>query len=490
MNPRRAAPWIHAGIGALPLIWLLAPGLLAREQVTGMQNGSIYAALYRLQGAVESLPATGFPGVAEADVPLRSWLLAPLTAASGAALSWEIYLIGMGALCWLVAWRATAGLDGWLRSGCVALLTATPAALAGLTVADPEALGGWVALLPWLPPAWSVPLGLAGGVVAPGHLPAALLMGAIWIAEAARGHAPGSADAGIALPAALQARLSPRVIARLSPRVIAALWQVGASLLALLPGALLAGLPTAPAPEATWFGRAPLEPIQTTIPTIFLGFLPPILLLIAAWTGGLARDRAILAALIFVAAALPPPLSLPVDPAWLLALIPLLALRALDPVLRALPPATAATCAVLAGVAMLGEGWKGSTAAVPLALASVRVPAPILQIHDGPVLDLPAGGGASGIALWYQLHHRQVIASTPSGRVDGAVWPLEAALQGVTAPGAEAACPDLAAPGFRAVILRREHAFREPATALRCLGPPTHDDGRVAVWLLPAKEAP
>lgn len=140
------------------------------------------------------------------------------------------------------------------------------------------------------------------------------------------------------------------------------------------------------------------------------------------------------------------------------------------PALQAWRPAVM----VLLGSALIGEGARRSGAPPIL---DVTPPASLAALGPGPVLDLPASVPASYPSRYFQTLHGQPIAADPEGRVMGVVNDAVMSLM-------QGQCPDVRALGFQQVIARREEVFRELKPVVDCLGPPTADDGTVAVWRL------
>ena len=130
---------------------------------------------------------------------------------------------------------------------------------------------------------------------------------------------------------------------------------------------------------------------------------------------------------------------------------------------------------MLGGAALVGEGWQGVATPVPLATSPLADPAPVTELAEGPVLDLPLTRGPARRALWYQVHHQHPIAPDADGLVTNDVADLAATL---TSGG----CADPSALGFTTVVARREGPLHELGPLLQCLGKPSWDDGAVAVW--------
>ena len=379
----------------------------------------------------------GFPSLVDLPAPEPlARLLAPLVRAIGVVpvLKGTLVLdfglsLGIGAL-WL---RRE---EEWVRAASLAALLASPALIAGLVVGDPEALRLWVALLPGLGLGpWGLLLGGIGGLLAPGMLPAALVFAGLRIREK-------------------------------GPE----LWTV-ACLVAMAAAAFWAGMPGRVAPSPSWFFKVDLGPDPVEVTAIYLGYLVPILLGLAFWGG--ERMLAGAALITFGVAAL----RMPLVPAHLLSFVPMLALVAAGRVIQRRLPGWAPAALVLVGGAVVGEGWKGSAVPVPLPTVDLSIPAPVLQIPKGPVLDLPPTEAAAGRSLWFQTVHRQPVAAMPSRMMNGQADNVATVLGG-------GSCPSLAPLGFRSLLVRREQGFRELDRVVACLGYPTVDDGRVALWLL------
>lgn len=434
INLRRA---FFLGIAAIPALILLFPGLIAGDSFPGLPSAGVYFRLHSWWTQAFGSLRMGFPSLIEAPAPeLLAQLLAPLVRAIGVVpvLKSTMLLdfglsLGVGAL-WL---RKE---EEWVRAAALAALLASPALIAGLAVGDPEALRLWVALLPGLALGpWGLLLGAVGGLLAPGMLPAALVFGGLRLRE--KGVEP---------------------------------WTIGAMVVMAL-AAFWVGMPGRVAPSPSWFYKVDLGPDPVEVTAIYLGYLIPALIALAFWGG--ERRVAGAALITFTAAAL----RMPLVPAHLLSFVPMLALLAAGRVIQQRLPNWAPAVLVLVGGAVVGEGWKGSAVPVPLPTADLSIPSPVLQIPKGPVLDLPPTEAAGGRSLWLQTVHRQPVAAMPSRMMNGQADNVASVLGG-------GGCPSLAPLGFRSLLVRREQGFRELDKVVACLGYPTVDDGRVALWLL------
>ena len=230
------------------------------------------------------------------------------------------------------------------------------------------------------------------------------------------------------------------------------------------------GWPTIPSGAGwdAWFAGLEPSPAPERIYQVYVGFVAVAGLLLAAagarrfaWLGGLALVGALLTS--------------PIPPERFLHLVPLAAALGALTAARGTWPAYAAVIAVLGGAALVGEGWQGVATPVPLATSPLADPAPVTELAEGPVLDLPLTRGPARRALWYQVHHQHPIAPDADGLVTNDVADLAATL---TSGG----CADPSALGFTTVVARREGPLHELGPLLQCLGKPSWDDGAVAVW--------
>lgn len=428
-------------LAAGPAVWLLARPLARPGAIPGAPSAGIYAVLHQYWSETTAAPPR-FPeaGAAPARDVLAT-LGAPLTAALGAPAVVALTLSLALAATLLVAWRYARrhAADPWTAAAAAAAFTTSPAVIAGVASGEPDAWHGWAVLAPALatgPAALAV--GPAAALLAPSLVPVAFVPAALaaWRGE---GRARLWPLAGLALGVAVRTPLG---------------W----------PG--LEG----EYGWAAWFTHLDLPPSPERYSQVYVGFVAMALLL-----AGLARPAGRpfvgLAALALLASL--QTASLP--PERFLMLVPLYAVLAGLPTMRARATSQGPTLAVLVATALVGEGWKGVTPDVPLATASLAAPAPVDVIAEGPVLDLPATKGGVRRALWYQAQHGQPVAVDAEGRLAPSVVSLASTL-------ATGGCADPSAAGFRTLVARREGPLRELGPLRACLGDPAWDDGAVAVW--------
>lgn len=447
------------GLAAGPAAWLLLPGLLATTAIPGAPSGGVYPLLHRWWAVGGAAPARfPEPGLLPAVDP-AAWLLHPLVVALGAALVVKgVMLAGMIATL-LVTWRYARRITGddWAASATTAVFTASPAVVAGVTGGDLDAWHGWALLvIPLFAGPATLAAGLAVAVLAPTMVPAALLPAALatWTAARHEGR-----------PAWTRA------------------WPLAGWGLAVLVASLV-GWPTVPstAGYSGWFSALTpaLEPER--VHQVYVGFGAAGLLamsLVPVLGGARARPWGIVGLLALVLSLV----SSPVPPERFLHLVPFAAALGCLAILRARAPAWAPAGAVWVATLLVGEGWKGVAAPVPLLTATLVDPAPVAELAEGPVLDLPATHTAIRRGLWFQTHHGRPIAADVEGHLTPEIATLGATLM-------TGGCGDVAAQGFRTVVARREGSLRELAPLRACLGEPAWDDGQVAVWRLDPPAAP
>lgn len=444
MSSQKARWLLQALVAVAPGLFLLLPGLMGG--IVGLPTAGIYGRIHAWWWiSQEHPPALGFPGEAAAPTAeALAHLLAPLIASFGAVPLLKGSMLLDLLLCFGVTAWFLRGTRGWTRAAGIAVFSASPAVIAGLSSGTSEALRGWAALLPGLcSRPWMAPLGLVAGWMAPGFLPAALLL------------------------IGLQSSFEP---GDWKERLRAVRWQILSGLL-MAGGAAMVGFPSRVAPSATWFQKVLLPPEPTQVTTIYVGFSVVLALGLGWWGGRGPRRWAIAAMAAWGVAAL----KMPLVPAELLALVPLLAVVSAGQALGEKAPSWAPAGAVLIGAMILGEGWKGQ--GVPLETSSLEQPAAVLAVQKGPVLDLPATRGSAQRALYFQTIHHQRIAEDRDGMVPAQVDEAVKTLSG-------GGCPDLRQLGFTTVVARRELQFRELKGLVACLGTPKVDDGKVAMWEL------
>lgn len=423
--------------------WLLVRPLFG-DAVPGAPTAGIYGVLQAWSTVVAPLPDR-FPEPGTTPVPdTLAHVLRPLVAGLGVVPTVKLVMFAGLAATLAVTWRfaRARGADEWTSAVATAVFAASPAVIAGVASGDLDAWHGWALLaLPLCRDARSVLVGGAIALAAPTFLPAALLP-AIFL----------SPEDGLT-----------RWRGRLWPVVG---WVAGMGLRTAL------GWPTIASGAGwdAWFTGLEPSPAPERIYQVYVGFTAIAGLLLAAagarawaWVGGLALLGSLLTG--------------PVPPERFLHLVPLAAALGGLEAARKTWPAWGPVVAVLGGAALLGEGWQGVATPVPLLTAPLADPAPVEQLAEGPVLDLPLTRGPARRALWYQVHHRHPIAPDADGLVTADVAELGATL---SAGG----CADPATLGFTTVVAQREGPLRELGPLTTCLGKPTWDDGAVAVWRL------
>ncbi len=440
-----------ASIAAGPLAYLLLPGLLAPTEIPGAPTAEIYVLLHRWWASAGA-PGLQFPA-GEYALPADTLgrLLHPLIARFGAAPLLKIGMALASVATLAVAWRAARRVtdDDWAAAAATAVFTASPAVIAGITTGELDALQGWALLvLPLARGVGCLVAGAAVAVLAPSLVPAALLpvVLAVW-------------------PGASRARFFPL-----------AGWGLAVALRALLGGV---GVVSAAAPES-WFIALNPAPSPERVYQIYVGYTACLLLafgLLGDRGGaGSGRPRAGRGwGFVAIAALLAALMHAPSPPERFLHLVPFgAALAGLSVVGARLPRWLPAT-AVFVATALVGEGWQGVAAPIPLTRSPLDPIAPVTALVEGPVLDLPATRGAIRRGLWYQSFHGAPIAPN----ADGLLAPEVAAAAAALSAGG---CVDVGAFGYRNLVVRREGALRELAGLRTCLGEPAWDDGHVAVW--------
>ncbi len=445
-----AAAWLRrvlvVGLAAGPAAWLILPGILSTSTIPGAPTAGIYPLLHRWWavggGAPPRFPE---PGVSPTTDAL-AWLLHPLVALVGAAIVVKAVMLVGAALTVALGWRYARRVTGsdWAASAATAVLSASPAVVAGITGGDLDASHAWaLVVLPLLAGPAAIGAGLAVGLAAPTMVPVALL------------------------PVVLALAVGQSPAARSAARWPLAGWGVA------VVTAIVTGWPerVATAGTGAWFvALTPaLEPER--VAEVYVGYGVAALLVVSLVLGrGLGRVWGGVGLVALALALVPGP-----APERFLHLVPFAAALGGLSVVHARVPTWAPAAAVWTATLLLGEGWKGVAAAVPLVTAPLADPAPIAELAAGPVLDLPATHKAVRRALWYQTRHGQPIAADVHGHATAEVAALSATL---TSGG----CGDVAAAGFHSVVARREGALREMAPLRACLGEPAWDDGVVAVW--------
>ncbi len=440
-SARFARRALLVGLAAGPAAWLLLPPLLRPGVVPGVPSAGIYPLLHRLWAAVDGAPPRFPEPGAQAPADVLATLLSPLTGAVGAPATFSLVaLAGLGATL-AVTWRYTRRFaDGWTAAAATAAFTASPAVVAGVASGDLEAWQGWALLaLPLTAGPAALGVGLAAALFAPTMLPAAFLPAA-WATWTGEGRGRWWPLVGWALAVAARSAVGwPAIESRAS--------------------------------YDAWFALLEAAPAPERVNEVYVGFAAVALLLAGLARPGATRRVAGLG----LAALAGSVVTAPVPPERFLHLVPLAAAIAGLGSLRTLAPAWGPAAAVWAATALVGEGWKGVATPVPLATATLAEPAPVEEIAEGPVLDLPATRGAIRRGLWFQARHGQPVAADVDGLVTGEVSDLAAALS-------TGGCADPGAVGFRTVVARREGALRELGGLRACLGEPAWDDGAVAVW--------
>jgi hypothetical protein len=411
------------------VIWLVQAGLLCLpallvlgnpQTVLGMPGGEIYPRLHALFAAQHEL-VLGFPGMLPPQAPEFPASLLPFAPAVSIRV---VQSLDMLLTLW-IALLFTRGLDGWSRAAAAGAFAASPAVISMLTSGEPEALRGWALLGP----------ALGGGVGLGCAVVGALL-------------APGFA----VLSPVLLVLAEEKSLKKLVPSMLAcglSLWQ---------------GLPDHPAPVPAWFGRYQPPPDASEWPAIYIGFSTAALIVTGLLLPGPQRRVAGLGVAVFVLGAIRTPLN----PACVLALLPLLALMTVGQLKERFKKWFPAI-PVLTGVLVVGEGFKGSSWPVPT--ASLDVPE-LLSDIPGPVFDLPATRAACRRSLYQQTLHQKPIACGPDGFL------AEEVRQAITQ-----SCPNVQAVGFRSLVVRREAEYRNLEKLVSCLGSPTKDDGKTAIWI-------
>jgi hypothetical protein len=401
----------------------------------------LYVALHALWSAHAGAPGR-FPSAASPPaVDPLALLLAPVTARVGAPVLVTLLMLG-GLLATLgVAWRYTRRHTSnvWIAAAATAAFSASPAFVAGVTSGDLDAWQGW-ALLAFALCAGPAALvvGPLAALFAPTMLPAAALPTLLSVG-AGRGAARWWPLAGWALAVTLRTAIGwPNVVSRAG---------FDAWFTALAP---------APAPERVF--------------QVYIGF-SAVTLLVAALVRPGGRAFAAVGAVALAGALI----TAPVPPERFLHLVPLVAVLGGLPLITSLFPRVSPAAAVLAAAVLVGEGWRGVAAPVPLSTTPLAAYAPRTEVATGPVLDLPLTLASLRRALWLQTSHGQPIVVDPEGAVADEVMALGTALTAGT-------CAAPASLGFRTVIARREGPLRELGPLITCLGPPTWDDGAVALW--------
>ncbi|MDP2306210.1 MAG: hypothetical protein Q8P18_09315 [Pseudomonadota bacterium] len=441
------------GLAAGPAAWLVLPGVLSTTAIAGAPTAGIYPLLHRWWavggGAPPRFPEPG----AALPTDALAWLLHPLVVVLGAAIVVKCVMLAGAILTVALAWRYARRITGddFAASAAAAVFAASPAVVAGLTGGELDASGGWALVaLPLVSGPAAIGVGLAVALAAPTMVPAALLPAALAVAI----------GAGRAIEKAPGAwRWWPLVG-----------WAVA------LVAATVMGWPEARggAGAGAWFVQlAPaFEPERVS--EVYVGFGAAALIALALVLGrGFGRVWGGVGLAALALALVPSPV-----PERFLHLVPFAAVLGGLSVVRARAPGWAPAAAVWIATLLLAEGWRGVAAAVPLVLAPLSDPAPVTELAEGPVLDLPATHRAARRGLWYQTRHGQPIAADVAGHATAEVAALSATLS-------TGGCADVASVGFHTVVARREGALREMAPLLACLGKPSWDDGVVAVWRLP-----
>jgi hypothetical protein len=441
-----------AGLAAGPALWLVVPGLVATDAIVGAPTAGVYPLLQSWWAVGAAVPPRfPDPGAPPLDDTLAV-LLHPLVAAIGVVATVKLVMAVGTAATIGVTWRFCRRVGGdWSAAAATAAFTASPAVVAGITSGDLDAFQGWALLA----------LPLAGG-------PACLAVGALM---------------AVAAPTLLAAAAVPVLLATWSG-VGRRRWFPLAGLGVGMAVRTALGWPSiasAPAVGA-WF--SPLTPAvePERVFQVYVGFLAAGLvaagLLLPRGTPAMRGWGAVGAAALIGAL-----VQSPLPPERFVHLVPLAAALVAMDLVRTHAPAWRPAGAVWVATALVAEGWKGVGAPVPLLQAPLSAPVPADALAEGPVLDLPATRGAIRRALWFQTTHGHAIAADSSGMVAPAVAAAASAL-------AAGGCPDLAAMGFRDVVVRREGVLRELGTVRACLGTPTWDDGSAALWVLPAPSPP
>lgn len=444
--------WI--GLAAGPLAWALLPALLSPQRFPGLPSTDTYIRLHAWWAlSANAAPVLGFPGQSAPPVAeALAGLLLPLISALGPVLALKSTLLIDACLSGLCASRWLRGRDPWIKAAAIAAFLASPATLTEIANGSPDALRAWAALFPLLNAGTGA---LALGAVAG-------LCGPSW-----------SITAIIGLLFSLSQDESPW-----PTRLKNHKWSI-AGVASMLGVSVLSGWPKAIAPVTTWFQHALLSPDPEHISAIYVGYAIPLLILVGL--GGPGRRYSQMALLAFAIGAVHSPFI----PARLLALLPFYALLSVGSLIEKRAPTALPAGMVLLGALVVGEGWKGVSVDLPLAGASLEIPAAVKAIPLGPVLDLPATRSAAPRALFFQIFHQQPIAVSADGlvpsQVDQAVRSLSSGR-----------CPDLEALGFHSLLVRREQQFLALAPVVACYGAATVDDGKIALWtrLSPAPTAP